>query len=64
MRAERRAAVEALAKELLRTERWRYGQAVFNAAYELYPAAANLARGSAVDCFNNNERVPAFLDSL
>lgn len=40
---------------------WRYGQAVFNYAYALWPAIANELRGGPLDCFHFSDRIEAFL---
>ena len=44
----------------------RLGQAVFNAAYELFPEATNALRGSDFDCFyaQDHSKVDAFLSEL
>lgn len=43
---------------------WRLGQAYFNYAYELYPRDVNTLRGSNVDCFYVDAKIPDFLDAL
>ncbi len=43
---------------------WRPGQAVFNAAYALFPNEANALRGSDVDPFYLDDRIDAFLNSF
>ncbi len=42
----------------------RWGQCVFNAAYEMYPDLADALRGSEVDCFYLDERADNFLSAL
>lgn len=42
----------------------RYGQAIFNAAYELYPNATNELRNTEYDCYYDNDRVEKFLTKL
>ena len=42
----------------------RYGQAVFNAAYDKFPEAVDILRGSNVDCFFEDSRVERFLLEL
>lgn len=42
----------------------RYGQAVFNAAYDKFPEAVDILRGSNVDCFCEDSRVERFLLEL
>lgn len=44
--------------------RWRWGQCVFNAAYEICPNKANLYRGGNGDCFYNDSRVDSFLADI
>lgn len=43
---------------------WRLGQAYFNYAYELYPRDVDTLRGSEVDCFYVDAKIPDFLDAL
>jgi hypothetical protein len=43
---------------------WRRGQALFNAAHFLYPEQANKLRMTHVDCFQKDDRIPAFLEAL
>lgn len=40
---------------------WRYGQTCFNVLYELDPELANQIRGTDLDPFHLDERVPEFL---
>ena len=47
-----------------RPEDWRYGQAIFNYAYQLYPKETNELRGSEFDCFYRNDLVEIFLEKL
>lgn len=42
----------------------RYGQAVFNAAYHLYPVYANMLRTTKYDPFYEDSRVNAFIEEL
>ena len=42
----------------------RYGQAVFNAAHDKFPEAANMLRGSNFDCFCEDSKVEEFLIEL
>ncbi|MDL0089557.1 hypothetical protein [Campylobacter gastrosuis] len=42
----------------------RYGQAVFNISYELYPNATDELRASEFDCFYDDEKVLIFLEKL
>lgn len=34
----------------------RYGQAIFNVAYKMYPNAVNKLRGTDLDCFYQDEK--------
>lgn len=43
---------------------WRYGQTVFNVAYQLYPEATDRLRGTEYDCFYNDKKVNSFLEKL
>lgn len=42
----------------------RVGQAVFNAAYDLFPKAVDKIRSTEYDCFYDDERIPKFLERL
>lgn len=42
----------------------RYGQAVFNVAYSLYPEAVNKLRNTKFDCFYEDSKVDKFLLEL
>lgn len=42
----------------------RFGQAVFNLCYDLFPAQVNTIRATENDCFYSNAKVDAFLDEL
>jgi hypothetical protein len=44
--------------------RWRWGQCVFNATYELYPELADLYRGTVSDCFYRDDLVEEFLKQI
>lgn len=43
---------------------WRLGQAYFNYAYEMYPRDTDTLRGTEVDCFYDDNKIPEFLDAL
>lgn len=47
-----------------RPQRIRYGQAIFNVAYKMYPNAVNKLRGTDLDCFYQDEKVDKFLNAL
>lgn len=47
-----------------RPKEWRYGQAVFNYAYEFFPDIVNQLRGTYYDCYYINEKVDIFLKEL
>lgn len=42
----------------------REGQAVFNAAYQLYPYHADMLRGTIYDPFYDDDRIEKFLNML
>lgn len=42
----------------------RWGQSIFNATYELYPAQADLYRGTISDCFYRDDLVDEFLKQI
>lgn len=42
----------------------RYGQAVFNAAYAMFPCATNNLRNTQYDCYYNDSKVNDFLTRL
>lgn len=42
----------------------RYGQAIFNAAYAMFPYATNKLRNTEYDCYYHNDRVNDFLTQL
>lgn len=42
----------------------RRGQAFFNVLYVMYPALGNSVRGTEIDPFNDDERIPYMLDFL
>jgi len=44
--------------------RWRWGQCIFNATYELYPELADLYRGTVSDCFYRDDLVEEFLKQI
>jgi hypothetical protein len=39
----------------------RYGQAIFNVAYKMYPNAVNKLRGTDLDCFIKMKKLTNFL---
>lgn len=43
---------------------WRWGQCIFNAAYELYPIEADRLRATSIDCFHKDELVEEFLNQI
>ena len=43
---------------------WRWGQSVFNATCELYPAQAELYRGTISDCYYRDDLVDEFLKQI
>lgn len=47
-----------------RPEQWRFGQAVFNYAYDMYKMETNKLRGTNYDCFYNDSKVEIFLEKL
>lgn len=42
----------------------RYGQAIFNAAYAMFPCATNQLRNTQYDCYYHDDRVNDFLTKL
>ena len=42
----------------------RYGQAIFNAALDLFPFATNKLRNTEYDCYYHDDRVNEFLNQL
>lgn len=42
----------------------RDGQAIFNSVWDISPTVAERFRGTHVDPFNNNDRIPEFVDAL
>ena len=56
--------IEEAARIIERVGEWRYGQAVFNLAYDTFPEEANLLRGTQDDCFYDDDKVEAFLANL
>ena len=42
----------------------RYGQAIFNAAFEMFPNATNQLRNTKYDCYYHDDRVIEFLNQL
>ena len=53
--------LRAVDKVFLDNDEWRYGQACFNVLHALHPKLADGIRGSAVDPFYTDDRVPVFL---
>jgi hypothetical protein len=65
MTNDRRRKIEAQAQEIRsKNPSQRYGQAIFNAAYSLYPELADQLRGGSVDPFYQNENVTLFLQEM
>ncbi len=60
----RESILQAAREDIQANPQIRWGQAVFNAACAELPEAANLVRGTGLDCFYRNERVDAFLDEV
>lgn len=50
--------------EQKRHPRWRYGQTVWNVAARMYPNTVELLRGSPIDPFHRDDRVPTFLKAI
>lgn len=57
--------IDEFKKEVARTmllwPSYRYGQAVFNVMYELFPEKANAFRATAVDPFYQDEKAEEFI---
>jgi hypothetical protein len=51
-------AISKLTDEYRSMYDWRRGQCLFNALYALYPDIANQIRGTDVDPFHRDERIP------
>ena len=47
-----------------RPKEWRYGQAVFNIAYILFPEETDTFRGTSRDCYYDDNKVDIFLETL
>lgn len=47
-----------------RPKEWRYGQAIFNYAYKIFPTEVNKLRASEYDCFYRDDKVDLFLKEL
>lgn len=56
--------IDAANAALAQHPEWRYGQAMFNAAYTLYPAAADQMRGGSLDPFHRDERAIPFAQKV
>ena len=55
---------EIISEANTRPQHIRYGQAIFNVAYKMYPNAVNKLRGTDLDCFYQDEKVDKFLNAL
>lgn len=55
---------EIISEANARPQHIRYGQAIFNVAYKMYPNAVNKLRGTDLDCFYQDEKVDKFLNTL
>jgi hypothetical protein len=55
---------EIISEANARPQHIRYGQAIFNVAYKMYPNAVNKLRGTDLDCFYQDEKVDKFLNAL
>lgn len=55
---------EIISEANARPQRIRYGQAIFNVTYKMYPNAVNKLRGTDLDCFYQDEKVDKFLNAL
>ena len=55
---------EIISEANARPQQIRYGQAIFNTAYKMYPDAVDKLRGTDLDCFYRDEKVDKFLDAL
>lgn len=49
-----------IVKDMTENPYLRYGQAVFNATYDVFPSIADELRGSEFDCFHRDELVGEF----
>ena len=54
--------IEKLA--VFRPKEWRYGQAIFNISYILFPEETDQLRGGEFDCYYNDNKVDVFLEKL
>lgn len=52
---------EIISEANTRSQRIRYGQAIFNIAYKMYPNAVNELRGTDLDCFIKTKKLTNFL---
>ena len=52
------------AKKIKTNTEIRYGQAIFNAAYAMFPYATNKLRNTKYDCYYHDDRVNDFLTQL
>lgn len=43
---------------------WRWGQAVFNVMYDIFPSVANQIRGKSIDMFYKDENVEKFKELM
>lgn len=55
---------EIISEANARPQHIRYGQAIFNITYKMYPDIVNKLRGTDLDCFYQDEKVDKFLDAL
>jgi len=58
------SVLEAAAEAQKQYPSWRWGQAVFNALYWLYPDEANMIRGTKQDMFYRDDKVDEFKEYL
>jgi len=56
--------IKNLAKELINSYMYRKGQAMFNAAYMLYPKSSDNLRDTKYDCFYRDDLIDIFLKEL
>lgn len=60
----KRTQIKSLAVKYMSQYGWRWGQSIFNAAYNLYPNEANKLRGSDVDCYHIDSNTNLFLKTI
>lgn len=56
--------LHTVAATLAVNSNWRYGQTCFNVLYEYAPDLANSIRGTELDPFHDDRRVPEFLTKV